>query len=59
MTKREPIIRSAQYEDAELRRQCREGTERYRLALIKAGHMTRWRPNRSRAMVVNGAECRN
>jgi hypothetical protein len=40
MTKREPIIRSAQYEDAELRRQCREGTERYRLALIKAGHMT-------------------
>jgi hypothetical protein len=40
MTKREPIIRSAQYEDAELRRQCREGTERYRLALIQAGHMT-------------------
>jgi hypothetical protein len=40
MTKREPIIRSAQYEDAELRRQCREGTERYLLALIKAGHMT-------------------
>jgi hypothetical protein len=39
MTKREPIIRSAQYEDAELRRQCREGTERYRLALIQAGHM--------------------
>jgi hypothetical protein len=45
MTKREPIIRSAQYEDAELRRQCREGTERYRLALIQAGHMTTKRGN--------------
>jgi hypothetical protein len=41
MTKRDDlfIIRSAQSEDAELRRLCRQGTERYIAALIKAGYL--------------------
>jgi fructose-1,6-bisphosphatase/inositol monophosphatase family enzyme len=33
-------IRSAQAEEAEIRRLCREGSERYQLALIAAGYLT-------------------
>jgi hypothetical protein len=41
MTKKDDLftIRSAQAEAGELRRLCREGTERYLNALIKAGYL--------------------
>ena len=33
-------IRGAAYDEAELRKQCREGTERYLQALIAAGYLS-------------------
>jgi hypothetical protein len=33
------LVTSVAQEDALIRRQCRQGTERYRRALIRAGHL--------------------
>lgn len=38
-------IRGARYEEAELRKQCIEGTAKYRMALVAAGYL----PSKRRA----------